>query len=153
MAADLEIGVGQQLRHALGMGLHPFAAGEEGRLDVLPAQKIDDAPVITGDAAVGLAKIEGERDQLHSGRKLHASDRATHGLGNRRGGGNRLLPQRREVELDMIMLRLDLAGGAGKRLRGEAAVEQGRILGNRRRRQAGQRDPEKRNTETAIHWL
>ena len=124
VAADLEIRVGHQLRRPLRMRLHPFAAGEEGRLHAFRAQQIDDAPVIAGNAAVGLAKIEGERDQLHTGGKLDASDRAAHGLGYWRGGRERLLPQCREVELGMIMLWLDLAGGAGKRLRREAAVEQ-----------------------------
>ena len=64
VAADLEIRVGHQLRRPLRMSLHPFAAGEEGRFHAFRAQQIDDAPVIAGNAAVGLAKIEGERDQF-----------------------------------------------------------------------------------------
>ena len=47
MAADLEQWIGDQLLRAFGMGLHPFAAGEECRLYALRAQGIDDAAVIT----------------------------------------------------------------------------------------------------------
>src|SRR5262245_66508063 len=64
MAADLEIGVGNQLLGALFVGLHPFAAGEERGLHALGAEKVDDPPVIAGDVAVGLAEIEGECDEL-----------------------------------------------------------------------------------------
>src|SRR5262245_26123064 len=60
MAADLEIGVGNQLLGALFVGLHPFAAGEERGLHALGAEKVDDPPVIAGDVAVGLAEIEGD---------------------------------------------------------------------------------------------
>ena len=59
MAADLEQRIGDQLLRALGMGLHPFAAGEERRLDALRAQEIDHAAVIARHIAVLLAEIEG----------------------------------------------------------------------------------------------
>jgi hypothetical protein len=59
MASDLEQRICDQLLRALGMGLHPFAAGEEGRLDALHAQKIDHAAVIPRHIAVLLAEIEG----------------------------------------------------------------------------------------------
>ena len=48
------------------------------------------------------------------------------------------------------MLWLDLAGGAGKRLRRKAAVEQA-VLGGNCRSYAANRNAEQRNTETAIH--
>ena len=64
MAADLEQRIGDQLLRALGMGLHPFAAGEECRLDALRAQEIDHAAVIPRHITVLLAEIEGQRDQL-----------------------------------------------------------------------------------------
>jgi hypothetical protein len=76
MAADLEIRIGDQLLGALLVGLHPLAAGEERGLDALRAQQIDDAPVIAGDVAVGLAEIEGKSDQLLVGRQADAPDRA-----------------------------------------------------------------------------
>ena len=46
MAAHLEQGIGDQLLGTLWVGLHPFAAGEECRLDALRAQIVDDAAVI-----------------------------------------------------------------------------------------------------------
>lgn len=76
MAADLEQRIGDQLLGALGMRLHPFAAGEECRLDPLRAQEIDNAAVIAGHVPVLLAEIEGERDQLLVRRKRDAPDRA-----------------------------------------------------------------------------
>src|SRR5215468_9314129 len=87
MTADFEIGVGNQLLGALFVGLHPFAAGEERGLHALGAEKVDDPPVIAGDVAVGLAEIEGERDELLAGRKLDAPNRAAQFLWHRRGGG------------------------------------------------------------------
>ena len=55
VAADLEVRIGDQLRRAFLMGLHPFAAGEEGGLHPLRAEQIDDAPVIARHVAGGLA--------------------------------------------------------------------------------------------------
>ena len=91
MTADLEQRIGDQLLRALGMGLHPFAAGEEGRLDALHAQKIDHAAVIPRHIAVLLAEIEGERDQLLSRRQLDAADRTAKLWRNRRRGRQRRL--------------------------------------------------------------
>ena len=81
MVADLEVRIGNQLRGALFMRLHPFAAGEERGLDPLRAEEIDDAPVITRDVAVGLAEIEGEGDELFPGGKFDAPDGAAQRLG------------------------------------------------------------------------
>ena len=98
MAADLEIRIRHQLLSALLVGLHPLAAGEEGGLDPLRAQQVDDAPVIARDISVGLAKVEGERDQLFAGRKCHASDRAAELRRHGRGGRHWLLAQGGEIE-------------------------------------------------------
>src|SRR5262249_11800558 len=87
MAADLEIGVGNQLLGALFVGLRPFAAGEERGLHALGAEKVDDPPVIASDVAICLAQIEGQRDELFVRRKLDAPDRAAQLLWHRRGGG------------------------------------------------------------------
>src|SRR5262245_1745772 len=56
MAADLEIGIGNQLLGALFVGLHPFAASEEGSLHALGTEKVDDPPVVASDVAIGLAQ-------------------------------------------------------------------------------------------------
>jgi len=94
VAADLEVRIGKQLRRTLFVGLHPFAAGEERGLHPLSAEEIDDAAVIARNAAVGLAKIKGQRDQLLARGKLDASDRAAQILRHRRDIGKGLLLQR-----------------------------------------------------------
>ncbi len=86
VAADLEQGIGDQLRRALGMGLHPLAAGKEGRLHAFGAEQIDDAAVIARDIAALLAEIEGEGDQLLVRRQRDALDQAAkRGLDRGRG--------------------------------------------------------------------
>src|SRR5262249_32154618 len=117
MASDLEFGVGNQLLGSLFVGLHPFATGEERRLHVLGAEKVDDAPVVAGDVAIGLAEIEGECDELLAGRKLDAPDRAAQLLWHRRGGGKRLLLERRDVEMEVGPARSHLLLGASQSLR------------------------------------
>ena len=97
MAADLEQRIGDQLLRALGMGLHPFAAGEECRLDALRAQEIDHAAVIPRHIAVLLAEIEGERDQLLVGRQGDAADRAAKLRRDRSRGRQRHLLEGSEV--------------------------------------------------------
>src|SRR5512144_963115 len=98
MAADLEQRIGDQLLRALRMRPHPFAAGEEGRLDALRAQEIDDAPVIAGHIAVLLAKVEGERDQLLVGWQLDAADRSAERRRDWRRRGEGHLLERRKIE-------------------------------------------------------
>jgi hypothetical protein len=81
---DLEQGIGHQLLRPLAVREQPFAAGEEGRLDVIFAQVIDDAALIARDLVAGLAEVEGQRDELLAGRKLHAADDAARHLRDRR---------------------------------------------------------------------
>ena len=122
--AKLEIRIHEQLRGALRVGFHPFAAGEEGCLQRLGAQQIDDASVIAGDGSVGLAKVEGQGDQLFAGRQFDASDRAAQRLRDRRGGGDSLLPQARQIELVSRADRLCFAWRSSQCLRRPAAIEQ-----------------------------
>jgi hypothetical protein len=75
MAANLEVGVGEQLLGAFFMGLHPFAAGKECR-QPLSTKQIDNTAVVAGDVRVGLAEVKGKRDELSAWRKLDVPDRA-----------------------------------------------------------------------------
>src|SRR4029450_2306276 len=129
MAADLEVGIGDELLGALAVRLHPFAAGEERGLHPLSAKKIDDAAVIARNVAAGLAKIERQRDELHAGRKLDAPDRATQLLRHGRHWGKRHLLERRKVKVEGWPARLHLLLGAGQGLRRPTTLEPPFILG------------------------
>src|SRR6187200_38420 len=129
VAADLEVGVGDELLGAFAVCLHPFAAGEERGLHPLSAKKIDDAAVIARNVAAGLAKIEGQRDELHAGRKLDAPDRATQLLGHGRHWGKWHLLERRKIKMERRPARFQLLVSAGQGLRRPALLEQALILG------------------------
>ena len=149
MAADLEQLVGHQLLRPLRMRLHLFAAGEEGRLDALRAQEIDDAAVIAGRISVLLAKIEGEGDQLLVGRQLDAADRAAKLGRDRRRRRKRHLLEEDEIDRLPGMHMLELSLGAGKRL-GCPALRCLRLL-SQCGRAAGERQKNKNFDKSPTH--
>ena len=110
MIADLEQRIGHQLLGALLVRAHPLAAGEEGRLDALAAQRVDDGAVVAGDLARLLAQIERQRYELAPRRQLHAADR-TDGIGRRTlGRGDDPTLRRRRIEAAIA-----LAGDSSRR--------------------------------------
>ena len=73
--------------------------------------------------------------------------------GTGEAAGNWLLPQRREVELHVIMcwfISLAVpASACGVKQRSSKAASSATTAGGK----PASAEPEKRNTETAIHWL
>src|SRR4026208_555151 len=129
VAADLEVGIGDELLGAFAVGLHPFAAGEERGLHILSAKKIDDAAVIARDVAPGFAKIERQRDELDAGRKFDGPDRATQLLRHGRHWERRHLFERRKIKMEWSPARFQFLGSARQNLRRPALLEQALILG------------------------
>ena len=132
--ADLEERIGDQLRCALRMALHPFAAGKERCLHPLRAQVVDDASVITRHITVLFAEIEGERDQSHAAMQIDAADRAAQLGRNRRRRRDRGLPQRLDIERAAVALVLPLRIRPGKRLLGPALLRRGWLFRMQRAR-------------------
>ena len=150
MTSDLKQRIGDQLLRALGVRLHPFAAGEESRFDAFGAQKIDDAAVIAGHVTVLLAKIEGERDQLLVRRQLDAADRSAERRRDPNCRGEGHLLKRRKVERPVVRHMLELGLGAGQRCRCPALLRRERLLGQGGRA-AGKRQENHGNDGNPTH--
>jgi hypothetical protein len=77
MIPHLEQRVEAELLSALAVRQHPFSAREEGRLDLVLPQKINDTALIAGDFVGLLAQIERQRDELLARRQFHPADNPT----------------------------------------------------------------------------
>jgi hypothetical protein len=124
VVADLEERVGHQLHGPLGVAAQPFAPGEEGRRNVLPAQRVHHRGVVAGHVVGQFAQIEGQGDDLFAVRE-HPADRAAQFRGQRGEALPRRGPRRRGEIGGFQALARFFRRGSGQLGRGPERFEHG----------------------------